>query len=70
MAQPEENQTLAYIAERLRERFPSVPPETINEVVAKCHQEFDGHPIRNFIPVLVERQAADHIRAIPGRRHA
>lgn len=70
MAQSEEIRTIAQVAERLRDRFPGVPAETVDELVASCHQEFEGHPIRDFIAVPVERQVADHIRAIPSQRRA
>ena len=48
---------LAMVASRLRERFHSVPPDTIDAVVADCHRGYEGSPIREFIPLLVEREA-------------
>lgn len=65
-----EDQALSALAQRLRERFPSQPPETIEKVVRDYHRDFDGDPIRDFIPVLVERQAVDRLREVPDQRAA
>jgi hypothetical protein len=31
-------------------------------MVAAVHQQYDGSPIRDFIPMLVEREVVDHFR--------
>jgi hypothetical protein len=62
MTQTEEIHALDQLADRLRGRFPDAPPERIKEVVTEVHHQFDGHPIRDFIPVLVEREVVDHFR--------
>ncbi len=62
-----EAKALAEVAERLRARFPMVQPDTIDKVVQDYHHEFEGTPIRDFIPVLVERQATDRLR-VPEQR--
>ena len=49
-----------WLADRLRGRFPDAPPESIKKVVDEVHHQFDGRPIRDFIPVLVEREVVDH----------
>jgi hypothetical protein len=28
------------------------------------HHQFDGRPIRDFIPVLVEREVVDHLSSV------
>ena len=33
----------------------------VDEVVAQYHHEYDGRPIREFVPILVERDALDHL---------
>lgn len=65
MQQDEEAQAVAQVCERLRSRFPDAPADDIDQVVAEVHRGFDGNPIRDFIPVLVEREAANRFR---GRR--
>jgi hypothetical protein len=42
---------------RLRDRFPDITEDRIRVAVTAAHQEFDGRPIRDFVPVFVERAA-------------
>jgi hypothetical protein len=63
-----EDQALNALAQRLHDRFPSQPLETIEKVVHDYHREFDGDPIRDFNPVLVERRAVDRLRDVRDRR--
>ena len=62
MEQTEEIHALEQLADRLRGRFPDAPPEHIKQVVEQIHHQYDGNPIRDFIPVLVEREVVDHFR--------
>jgi hypothetical protein len=68
MLPAEEAKALVALSERLRERFPSAQPETIEKVVRDYHRMFDGVPIRDFVPVLVERDAVALLRQIPAQR--
>ena len=68
MREHDEAQAVALVSIRLRERFPGVSRETIDEVVSGYLREYDGKPIRDFVPILVERQARDHLRTIPRQR--
>ena len=64
-----EAEALAVVAGRMRDRFPDVPPETVDAVVARYYREYDGCPIREFVPLLVERQVRDHLSgSIPAQR--
>jgi len=63
MTQTEEMRALDELADRLRGRFPDAPPEGIEQMVRQVHHQYDGSPIRDFIPVLVEREVVDHFRA-------
>jgi len=54
------------VCHRLTERFPDVPPDTIERTVREIHGHFDG-PIRDYVPVLVEHQARDHFTALTRR---
>jgi hypothetical protein len=53
----DEQMQLREVAERLSARHPSVPPATIAEVVQDLHIRFNGAPIREFVPLFVERRA-------------
>jgi hypothetical protein len=63
----EEAKQLDQVSERLRTRFPEVDALEINQTVESFHSTYDGRPIRDFVPVLVEHQALDHFR-IPKQR--
>ncbi len=46
---------------RLVARFEEIPAEIVEAVVRKVHGSITG-PIRDYVPILVERQAADRLR--------
>jgi hypothetical protein len=48
---------ISEVTQRLTRAFPTVPPETIAEVVPDVHVKFDGAPLREFVPLFVERRA-------------
>lgn len=57
-----EAQAIALVVERLQVRFPGTPRHTIDRAVVEAHREFDDQPIRDFVPILVERQVRDQLR--------
>jgi hypothetical protein len=63
----EEAQAMTEIIKRLRARYPEAGGRTVDEQVTEVHREFDGNPIRDFVPVLVEREAADRLARTYGR---
>jgi hypothetical protein len=58
----DEDKAVREVAERLAERFPSVPRTRIDEVVQSERRALDGKPIRDYIPVLVEHGAKARLR--------
>lgn len=59
MATTDEARALGQVTERIRARFPSAPPADIQSVVERVHHQYDGRPIREFVPVLVEREVTE-----------
>ncbi|MEP7088936.1 MAG: hypothetical protein ABI776_02420 [Nocardioidaceae bacterium] len=55
----DETRFIDEVVDRARVRFPTVQPQRIRSVVDGVHHQYDGHPIREFIPVLVEREVDD-----------
>lgn len=53
-----EEALIEQVADRLARRYPAVALETVNAVVHRSHARFDGRPVRDFVPLLVERSAA------------
>jgi hypothetical protein len=49
------------VADRLTRKYPSIPPGTLTAVVRDAHARFDGRPVREYVPLLVERFAAEEL---------
>ena len=63
MLSPEdETRSVAEVSHRLVASFPDVPPDIITDTVHASHDQFAGSPIRDFVPVLVERIAASTLK--------
>ncbi|MFL0565423.1 three-helix bundle dimerization domain-containing protein [Microbacterium sp. 179-I 1D1 NHS] len=45
------------IVQRLSERFPDTPAPEITQAVSDARRRFDRAKIRDFVPVLIEREA-------------
>ena len=60
----DEDRAVAEVAERLLKRFPLEPPDVVKATVAEFHQQYDGCRIRDYIPVLVEREARDRLSPV------
>ncbi len=50
------------VMQRMRTRFPDTQPEQIRRLVENVHHEYEGRPIREFVPVLVEREVVNTLR--------
>jgi hypothetical protein len=58
----DEDRQVAAVAERLASRHPEVPAETVDEIVREAREKFIDSPVRDFVPLLVERSARERIR--------
>lgn len=54
------------LVERLSNRYPAISASTVADVVRDTYARFDGRPLRDFVPLLVER----HARGELDRLHA
>jgi hypothetical protein len=58
MLSPEdEHRAVTEVVQRLTASFPHVPPDVVQYTVRASYEKFAGSPIRDFVPVLVERMA-------------
>lgn len=57
-----EAREIGEVIARLQGKFPSVAEDRIRAVVEEEHRAFDGRPIRDFVPVFVERAAIERLR--------
>lgn len=49
------------VAQRLVERFPHVPAQTVIDVVVDAYERFADARIRDFVPVLVEHDVVHRL---------
>jgi hypothetical protein len=51
-----EDKAILNVATRLTETFAEIhDPEDVEVAVQTAHREFDGDPVRDYVPILVER---------------
>lgn len=59
----EEKRHVAALVERLTEMFPELAPTTVEETVTSVHRDLGDAPVRDYVPLLVEREAIDTLKA-------
>lgn len=62
MDRSDEDRAIAQVVDRLARQFPGVPADHVAEVVSQSRPEFDDVPIRDFVPLFVERGAKARLR--------
>jgi hypothetical protein len=60
-----EARAMAEVQERLEERFPDLDPTVVAAAVQTAAAGITG-PVRDFVPVLVERAARDRLKQVQG----
>lgn len=63
MTDLEEVRAIDELASRLRVKYPEMEPDEVRNLVVRVHRQYDGSRIRDFVPVLVEREVSDDLRA-------
>lgn len=61
MIELSEQAILDQLVERLAQRYPGLAADTVMEVVREHHARFDGRPVRDYIPLFVERRARQQL---------
>jgi hypothetical protein len=49
---------------RLTNRYPAISESTVTTVVRDVHARYDGRPLRDFVPLFVERHARGELDRI------
>jgi hypothetical protein len=62
MDRSDEDRAISEIIDRLAKQFPQVPADEVARVVGQSRPEFDEVPIRDFVPLFVERGAKARLR--------
>jgi hypothetical protein len=58
---PKEWTAIEQLVDRLKLSYPDVLPETIATVDHHNHVRFDGRPVRDYVPLFVERGAKQQL---------
>jgi hypothetical protein len=69
MADLSEQAAMTHLRERLARTYAEIPPERVAAAVQHAQARFEKSPIRDFVPLLVERRAREELCA-PGSRAA
>jgi hypothetical protein len=62
----QERLALVVVQQRLRQRFPEADAVVVEAAVRLSHARLPG-PVRDFVPLLVERAACERLSTIHGR---
>lgn len=65
MVELSEQQIVERIAARLSDMYDRVPAEEVARLDRE-HARFDGRPVRDFVPLFVERHAKEALGRISG----
>ncbi|MBX8687363.1 hypothetical protein GO011_07945 [Mycobacterium sp. 20091114027_K0903767] len=57
MSEITEDTALADVTRRLIEEFAEIAPADVEDAVSRAHARFDNRPIRDFVPLFVEKRA-------------
>ena len=63
LAPEDEVKAVREVTQRLAVSFPNVNVVDVEHAVHRSYEQFTGSPIRDFVPVLVERMARDQLLA-------
>ena len=60
----DEDRAIGEVVERLAKAFPNVGVDKVAQVVSDTRPEFADVPIRDFVPLFVERGAKQRLREL------
>ncbi|KDF01430.1 hypothetical protein Y900_021460 [Mycolicibacterium aromaticivorans JS19b1 = JCM 16368] len=63
---PAEQHIIDQLVERLALAYPQIGREQVNRTVNEEYGRFDDRPIRDFIPLFVERHAVNRLSELVG----
>lgn len=59
-----EEHAVTEVIDRLAEKYPSVERAEIASIVAEEYGQLDGRPVRDFVPVLIEKSAKKRVKRL------
>ena len=64
VAEISENILIAEIGHRLTSTYADISPDRVASAISRAHARFAQSPIRDFVPLLVERRARDELAGV------
>jgi hypothetical protein len=61
-----EQTVIEQVVVRLTSRYPTISESTVSSVVRDVHSRFEGRPLRDYVPLLVERNARNELERLHG----
>ena len=68
MKREEEDRLISHAVMRLATKYPSVTDEDIAAQIQQARSRFADRPIREFVPLLVERVASEKLAALAAQQ--
>jgi hypothetical protein len=59
-----EQTVIEQLVVRLTSRYPAISQSIVARVVRDVHARFEGRPLRDFVPLLVERNARSELERL------
>lgn len=59
-----EQTVIDQVVERLADTYPSIEAATVSSVVYDIHARYDGRPLRDYVPLFVERNARTELERL------
>jgi enoyl reductase-like protein len=69
MQTPDEERELTEVIDRLMKKFPDAAADEVEAAVTLEYVALTGNPVRDFVPVLVEKQAKKRLKAAHPKKH-
>lgn len=66
VTQVNEGRTIDALVARLVETYANVPAERVADVVRGVYARYDDRPLREYVPLFVERGAKRELRELSG----
>ena len=52
------------VVDRLTSRYPTIEAATVSSVVRDVHARYNGRPLRDYVPLFVERNATTELERL------
>lgn len=61
MIETSEQTVIDNLVARLSQGYPAIEPATVESVIRDIHARYDGRPLRDYVPLFVERNAKSEL---------